>query len=235
MTHDQAISDASRKSTPAFRSFMLSEDDPRVVGAFKKLEGRAMLESEVKESLTNGDTWPRSHAMHKTAREQMARRVGVEAIASQFVAVSLCLWSCDQVVVIYNLYNNCGCVGESHTTKHQHSQHASLDCIILQERMLLSLLFSFIRWCTVPSGPALFNQYSTKWSRLLPPREQDILYLHLWMWLGLELTFQWCSCCCCFFTTNGQCDGGSYDMIWYDIIWYDDSYYILYNYIWYEI
>ena len=81
MTHDQEISAATRTGPTPFRSFMLSEDDPRVMESFEKLKGRELPEVEVKESLTSGCTWPQSHGKHQTARQQMARRLGVEAIA----------------------------------------------------------------------------------------------------------------------------------------------------------
>jgi hypothetical protein len=32
----------------------------------------------------------------------------------------------------------------------------------------------------VPSGPKLFDEFANDWSKTLPAREQDILYLHLW-------------------------------------------------------
>ena len=104
LDHDQAISDATRKSTPTYRSFMLSEDDPKVVDAFPKLEGRALSEPEIKKSLTEGCSWPRCHCKHQTARQQMARRVGVEAIASWFVTNKLVFQvvSSDNIQISWN-------------------------------------------------------------------------------------------------------------------------------------
>ena len=53
----------------------------------------------------------------------------------------------------------------------------STTCVIMSES----------RYCSakVPSGPELFDKFATVWSRVLPPREQDLLYLHQWTCLGL--------------------------------------------------
>ena len=58
---------------------MLSEDDPRVVAEFNKLEANALSEAEVRQSLTEGSTWPQNHAKHQQAREQLAQKFDIQA------------------------------------------------------------------------------------------------------------------------------------------------------------
>ena len=58
---------------------MLPDHDQRVQDELDRLEQRMMDEPLVKESLTKGESWPKTHAKHQEARQQMAEKFGVEA------------------------------------------------------------------------------------------------------------------------------------------------------------
>ena len=61
----------------------------------------------------------------------------------------------------------------------------SYDSMIRLWLMLIHNRLMLLLW-QVPTGPELYDMYSSKWSRLLPAREQDLLYMHLWVTLDKE-------------------------------------------------
>lgn len=65
----------------------------------------------------------------------------------------------------------------------------SYDSMIRLWLMLIHNRLMLLLW-QVPTGPELYDMYSSKWSRLLPAREQDLLYMHLWVSLDKVKTLE---------------------------------------------
>ena len=158
----QEISGELIDQTLGFGDLMLPNDDPRVEAALSKLQERAMTEDAVKESLTKGTSWPTGHKQHQEAREQLAQRFGAQAGHTCHILLNF-TWSLSQILIFIVIVTA--------------SRIKSTTCVIISES----------RYCSakVPSGPELFDKFATVWSRVLPPREQDLLYLHQWTRLGL--------------------------------------------------
>ena len=50
-------------------------------------------------------------------------------------------------------------------------------------RVSTEICYAGLAW-QVPNAETLLGIYGNEWSRTLPAREQDVLYLHLWMCFG---------------------------------------------------
>lgn len=88
----QEISKQTICNTLPFSQYMLPDDDPRVVSAFRKLQSTADSEDNLKESLSNGKSWPKCFAKHQMARTQLAERFHQEALGHMVcVCVSVCV------------------------------------------------------------------------------------------------------------------------------------------------
>lgn len=85
----QEISAATIDKTPDFGGLLLPDDDARVVAEFDKLQRHALTESDIKESLVHGCSWPKCHAKHHSARNQIAERLGGIEACKQTVTVTV--------------------------------------------------------------------------------------------------------------------------------------------------
>ena len=82
---------------------MLSDDDPKVPEMFEKLTQKQIPETEVKESLASGTSWPKCHAKHQLARQQIAEKFDLEAGR----LVSYCSFSRCLFIEVYCIVTFC--------------------------------------------------------------------------------------------------------------------------------
>ena len=62
--------------------------------------------------------------------------------------------------------------------------HTYIPCHMFDLYFILTSLTNVWIWSAtlqVPTGAELYDHFSCPWSKLLPAREQDCLYLHLWV------------------------------------------------------
>lgn len=142
---------------------MLQESDDRIVDFLQRMTlKRRLSDHQIQDSMASGKSWPKCWGKHQSARVQLGERLGRK----------------DSCLVHDNWI-------------HVDTVNAGLHCVTICDVVphVLSVSFFFVVFNVgspeVPTTEWLFCTYSNAWSVNLPPREQDLLYLHLWVCLGL--------------------------------------------------